>query len=55
MVGDGGLAVLDDLLMEGDQRIRIGTAAAAVVKQFMEPGVQVFDLMREPRTSDYVI
>ena len=31
--------------MEGDQRIRIGTVAAAVVKQFMEPGVQVFDLI----------
>ena len=31
--------------MEGDQRIRIGTAAAAVVKQFMEPGVQIFDLI----------
>ena len=46
VVGDGGLAVFDDLLVEGDQGVRKGTAAAAGVKQLVELGIQILDLIR---------
>lgn len=42
---NGRLAVFDDLLVQGDEGIGKGAAAAALVQQLMEPGIQIFDLV----------